>query len=288
MEQQFANLLEVGREALARGDWEEARVAFEAALNQEETRETLEGLSWAAAWLEDGATAIEARSPREITGHESDQMIEFLISRGERTYRLYQERGDRPGAARMAIWLTGDYFYFRGEPGVADGWLQRARRLLEGLDPTPEHAWLIYMDGYIALFLQHDTAAAGDGETARRQFEDAVDLFKHSSALFETGRTRLELARVLAALGGFEAAEKEGRAALSSFQKVGAVREAERAEAFLRDLKVTTRAPTSKAPNLTRLTRREQEVLRLIAPLDNLVRRSDPLKRFYPTGSRKV
>ncbi len=496
-----------GREALARAAWEEARASFEAALNLEETPEACEGLSWAATWLEDGATAIEAR---------------------ERAYRLYRERGDHSSAARMAIWLTSDYFDFRGEPAVADGWLQRARRLLEGLAPTPEHAWLTFMDGYLALLFDHDTAtarrhteealalsralgqidiemaglaqkglamvregevaegmrlldeaataaiageltdptaiwvaccylvnaceqvrdyeraaqwcakveefcqryrirpmfaicrahyanvlmwrgawteaenvlqsangelatrpgwisegivrlaelrrrqgrweeatellaqveydpfaqlgcaalafdqgdpatavdlaerflrrmssgnrteraaglevliraqaklgntaqaagtlaelqsiatiiatnplrgsvnfaegivaaAAGDGETARRRFEDAVDLFKQSGAPFETGRARLELAKVLTALGRFDAAGTEARAALNSHQKVGAVREAERAEAFLRELKVATPAPTSEAPNLTGLTRREQEVLRLVA-----------------------
>ncbi|MCI0622063.1 MAG: hypothetical protein L0387_10410 [Acidobacteria bacterium] len=149
MTQSTEDSLSAGREALARGAWEEARACFEAALSHEETPEALEGLGWAAAWLEDGATAIEAR---------------------ERAYRLYRERGDRPSAARMAIWLVGDYFDFRGEPAVADGWLQRARRLLEGLDPTPEHAWLTFKDGNVALLFQHDTA------TARRLTEEVLAL----------------------------------------------------------------------------------------------------------------
>jgi hypothetical protein len=72
----------------------------------------------AAWWLDDGELTIESR---------------------ERAYRLYRERGDAAGAARMAIWLAWDYLAFRGEPVVARGWLQRAHRLLDGLDPVPEH-----------------------------------------------------------------------------------------------------------------------------------------------------
>src|SRR5512145_555912 len=75
------------------------------------------------------------------------RFLTFRQTSVERAYRLYRERGDRPSAARMAIWLTSDYFDFRGEPAIADGWFQRARRLLEGLDPTPEHAWLTFMEG---------------------------------------------------------------------------------------------------------------------------------------------
>jgi DNA-binding NarL/FixJ family response regulator len=46
---------------------------------------------------------------------------------------------------------------------------------------------------------------------------------------------------------------------------LGAAAEAERAEALLRDLKITTRRPTGKAPNLACLSQREVEILRLVA-----------------------
>jgi hypothetical protein len=38
--------------ALARGAWEEARSAFERALQADESPEALEGLGWAAWWLD--------------------------------------------------------------------------------------------------------------------------------------------------------------------------------------------------------------------------------------------
>ncbi len=43
---------------------------------------------------------------------------------------------------------------------VAGAWLQRARRLLEPLDPCPEHGWLDFQEGYVAH-------ALGDTGTAR-------------------------------------------------------------------------------------------------------------------------
>ncbi len=62
------------------------------------------------------------------------------------------ERDDRRGAARVAVWLAWDYWAFRGEHAVANGWLQRARRLLEGQPECAERAWLELREGSLALF----------------------------------------------------------------------------------------------------------------------------------------
>lgn len=126
---QPAASIEAGHGALARGAWEEARACFEAALEKEETPEALEGLSWAAWWLDDAGVVFDAR---------------------ERAYRLYRKRGDAAGAARMAIWLAVDHLDFHGALAVASGWLQRAHRLLDPLEPGPEHGWLAFHDGYVA------------------------------------------------------------------------------------------------------------------------------------------
>jgi hypothetical protein len=101
-----ARLVAAGRDALVRGAWEEARTAFEAALGREETPEALEGLGASAWWLDDAETTFEAR---------------------ERAYRLFAERGDRQGAARLAIAIAEDCLDFRGETAVASGWRERAR-----------------------------------------------------------------------------------------------------------------------------------------------------------------
>ena len=109
----IAGAVQLGRDALARGAWVEARRAFEAALEQEESPEALEGLGLAAWWLDDAEVTFDAR---------------------ERAYRLFSKRGDCRSAARVAIAIAWDYEAFRGERAVASGWVQRARRRLAGHD----------------------------------------------------------------------------------------------------------------------------------------------------------
>src|SRR5437764_15168934 len=113
------NDLDAGRAALGRGDWQGARVAFDASLRAEENPEALEGLGLAAWWLDLADVVFDVR---------------------ERAYRSYRERGDSLGAARMAVWLGWDAAAFRGEQAIANGWLLRAHRLLEGRPHAPEHA----------------------------------------------------------------------------------------------------------------------------------------------------
>jgi LuxR family transcriptional regulator, maltose regulon positive regulatory protein len=119
-----------GDAALSRAAWAEARVIFEQELEARETVEALEGLSWAAWWVEDVPACLEAR---------------------ERAYRLSRQQGDMRRAAMLAIWLGDDYLVLRGERAIANGWFQRASRLLEGLEPCPEHGWLDALVGYMAM-----------------------------------------------------------------------------------------------------------------------------------------
>ena len=135
---EVADPLKAGYEALRRGEWEQALAHFEAAHEHGESAETREALAMAAWWLDDGRLVIDSR---------------------ERAYRLYRAGGVAAGAARMAIWLGWDYLAFRGEPAVARGWLQRAHRLLAGLEPVPEHGWLAIREGEFAFVLENDLAA---------------------------------------------------------------------------------------------------------------------------------
>jgi LuxR family maltose regulon positive regulatory protein len=126
-----------GEAALARGAWAEARAIFEQELETRETVDALEGLSWAAWWVEDVPICMEAR---------------------ERAYRLSRREGDMQRAAMLALWLADDYLILRGERAIANGWFQRAARILEGLDTCPEHGWLDALLGYVATV---------DGDPAR-------------------------------------------------------------------------------------------------------------------------
>jgi LuxR family maltose regulon positive regulatory protein len=127
-----------GDAALARGAWDEARAIFEEELEAGETVEALEGLSWAAWWVEDVPACLEAR---------------------ERAYRLSRREGDLRRAAMLAIWLGDDHLVLRGERAIANGWFQRAARILEGLEPCPEHGWLDALLGYMAM-VEGDPARA--------------------------------------------------------------------------------------------------------------------------------
>jgi DNA-binding CsgD family transcriptional regulator len=137
--------LAAGRTALGRGAWAQARACFAAAVAEHETPEALEGLGLAAWWLDDARTMFDAR---------------------ERAYRLFVATGDRRGAARLATWLAWDYEAFRGELAVANGWLGRARRQLEGLEPSPELATLLLREAEMAL--RH-----GGGDARRLSLEAA-------------------------------------------------------------------------------------------------------------------
>jgi hypothetical protein len=112
---------------------------FQAALQQSHGPEVLEGFATACWFLNDGTRVFEAR---------------------EEAYRLYRERGDRTSAARIALALYWDNRAFRGEAAVSNGWLQRAERLLEGLESTREYGWLRYRQAQASLFGDHDPVAA--------------------------------------------------------------------------------------------------------------------------------
>ena len=128
--------LDRGWGELREAHWVEARALFEQAVSAEETPEAFEGLSWAAWWLDDAEAVFAAR---------------------ERAFHLYETAGDAADAARMATWLACDQLDFHGASSVAAGWLGRAHRLLDPLEPRAEHGWLAFLEGYMAH---------ADGETA--------------------------------------------------------------------------------------------------------------------------
>lgn len=148
-------LRDEGRAALARRDWQGAWDLFARAVAQEETPEALEGLSWAAWWLGDADALFDAR---------------------ERAYRSYRAAGRDIDAARVAAWIGTDSVDFRGEVAVAQGWLRRARSLLEGHEAVPELGWLYIHEAEKLLF-------AGDTERARELGARATELGRRFESL---------------------------------------------------------------------------------------------------------
>jgi DNA-binding CsgD family transcriptional regulator len=137
--------LELGWTELGAGRWQSARAVFAAAAPD---AEALEGLSWAAWWLDDAKAVFDCR---------------------EQAYRLYRADGNDAAAARMATWLASDHLDFHGAAAVARGWRRRARRLLEPLEAGPDHGWLAFHEGYAAY-------AAGALAEARDSAVAAADL----------------------------------------------------------------------------------------------------------------
>jgi DNA-binding NarL/FixJ family response regulator len=158
-------------------DWKATRIQLEASLAAEETAEAQEQLGLAGWWLDDAALTFTAR---------------------ERAYALYREAGDPRGAARVAIWLVWDNLAFRGDTAVASGWLERARRLLDDHQSSPEFGWLRIREGEVALFRGHDpkgaiasaSAAATLGRTIGDQSIEFTALALEGLARVSTGDIR--------------------------------------------------------------------------------------------------
>ena len=137
--------LAAARAAVAKGDWAGAAQAARRSLEQAESAEGHELLGLTAWWLSDADTLFRCR---------------------ERAYRLYLDRGDVRRAARMATWLDWDYRAFRGESVVANGWLRRARRILEGHHNSAAYGWLLLREADALMSQDAVKAAAGAGQAA--------------------------------------------------------------------------------------------------------------------------
>ena len=150
------DVLERGLSALARGAWEEAVDSLRAATKARPADASAwELLGTAHMWRQETDSAIEAR---------------------QRAYALYRDRGDDLSSARIALELADAFFEARGEAAVANGWLQRARRLLEGAPPSGEQALLKVWDCYMILTGEGDPAAAethaAEGVAIARESKD--------------------------------------------------------------------------------------------------------------------
>jgi DNA-binding CsgD family transcriptional regulator len=110
-----------GYEALASGDWERARAAFESALSVEAFPEALDGLGRTLWWLREPEQAVVYR---------------------ERAYSGFRRDGQLARAARIALWLAREYALVWANEAAANGWFARAERLLADVAPAAERGWL--------------------------------------------------------------------------------------------------------------------------------------------------
>jgi DNA-binding NarL/FixJ family response regulator len=108
--------------------------------------------------------------------------------------------------------------------------------------------------------LQGRALAAASDPAAKRHLDAALREFVRLDMPFEAARTRLLLAQALREQDP-EVAEAEARAALAVFKKLGAVSASETATTVMHEIETKP----GKTPDLAGLTRREVEVLRLVA-----------------------
>lgn len=221
----LAALLDAGNLALSEARWEDARGLLERAIRIEEAPAALEALTAAVWWLNDDGAVFDLR---------------------ERTFRLYQERGDRGAAARTAAWLAWDTLTMSGSAGVANGWLQRAQRLVDGNDPDADSGWVAAHEAGIA-FMQADLERARwrGAEAARLgRAHDVPDLEMLGLALEGMGRVAegdvaagmrlLDEAGAVALAGDAQVLSSIGRTCCYVIDACEQVRDYDRAEQWCR------------------------------------------------------
>jgi len=175
--------LEAARDAFARKAWGEARAAY--------------------------ATARE-HSPLNADDLERLAIITHLIGEEDQSrealaegYRLSIERDDPARAARFAFWL-GHGLMFSVDVAQANGWMSRARSLLEdrGVDCVE---W-----GYLLIWTGIQHLEAGEGDAAHNAFLEGSVIARRFADLNLQAMMAHGRGRALIRLGRFE----EGMAAL--------------------------------------------------------------------------
>ena len=130
------------------------------------------------AWTDasERLTAADRSSPLEPADLELLATAAYMIGRDEagaelltRAHHELLRRGDPIRAARCAFWLAF-HLLNSGEPARGDGWVARARRLLDdGRHDCVEQGYLLYPPALRAIF-------DGDNATACATFGQAADI----------------------------------------------------------------------------------------------------------------
>jgi ATP/maltotriose-dependent transcriptional regulator MalT len=164
-------------DALTNADWQRACALFrEITTNDPSAPEAWAGLANAAYWVPDEEAILEAR---------------------ERAYHLYRERGETRKAAEMAAWLAVDWLELRGQAALANGWIQRANRLIAKHRETPEGAGVAILNARVLML------TGAEGGAVRRMATRAAALARRQGmpehealSLSAEGHARLNLGDV--------------------------------------------------------------------------------------------
>jgi DNA-binding NarL/FixJ family response regulator len=145
-----------------------------------------------------------------------------------------------------------------GDHERAAGALEQLREIASRAGSRPLQAALFSAQAAVA-------SAQGEHEMARRRLEDALDLLAASPALYDIARVRLDLAGELTMEGRLVEARAETEAALEVFRQLGAHAQVARAQRLLERVEPDRSSGHAGAAPLGGLSRREVEVLALVA-----------------------
>lgn len=128
-------------------------------------------------------------SAAHLRGRE-DERVEFLT----RAHQGWLERGETARACRLAIWLAF-ILEFRREQALANGWLARARRLLDECSPD------CVEQGYALLPSAIHSFFSGDPASANAAFTNAAEIGRKHLDRDLTAIARNGMGRTLIHLG---------------------------------------------------------------------------------------
>lgn len=164
--------LSAANAALREGRWRAAKEIFEELLRDRDTAAARDGLGQALWWLDE---------------------VDAGIAQRERAYVLFRSEGKSREAARAAAWIAREHMTARADSAVAQGWLARARRLLDGVPDCSEEGWIELVEAKLtshpADALHHASRAL---EIARAHDERDLE----AVALSEVGMLTVILGRV--------------------------------------------------------------------------------------------
>ena len=191
--------LEEARCSLSAGAWEEARSAFATVLADAEKPEALDGFalaSWFLGEIEDG---IEMR---------------------QRAFAAYAAAGECDAAARVGIWISHQYLV-SGRASLANGWLERAERVLDGREGCAGHGWVAMERARRAGTVEETADGARRAmEIGRANGDDDLEVFalsligrsEISAGAFDEGMRKLEEAMAAATAGRIRSPHTLGEA----------------------------------------------------------------------------
>jgi len=174
------------REALGRQDWQTCYEVVRGLPVDDPASEAerLELLADSAWWL----------------GH-----VEESISARESAYRIFESLGEDRKAGMCAMWLFQDHC-LRCRPAIASGWLQRARRSLDGDSDCVAYGALLLREAELAHGEGRLEDAAEVAERARALGRRLTSVDLEAEALQTLGRVAIDAGQPAAGLGHLDEA----------------------------------------------------------------------------------